>query len=349
VDLTLTAEQRMLVDAARATLARACPIARVRAMETDPRGWDPVLWREIVRLGWTGQLAPGGEGTFLEAVLVLEEMGRVLAPTPFLASCVLAPVLLRGAGDARLLPRIAAGELVATVALVEPGWRDEWGTPTLDSADGVLTGTKLFVPFARAADVLLVVARGATLVAVESRDGVACRRQETLGGDHLYAVTFAGARGTVLGPVAAAVEPARLHAAVGALAYAVGAAERALELTVEHAKTRVQFGRPIGSFQAVAHRCADMRSEIDAVRYLVYQAAWSLASGRPSALEAGAAKAYGNEALRRVFMHAHQVHGAIGFSTEHDLQLFTRRAKAVELSWGGAASHRERVAQAMGL
>jgi alkylation response protein AidB-like acyl-CoA dehydrogenase len=153
----------------------------------------------------------------------------------------------------------------------------------------------------------------------------------------------------VLGPVAAAVEPARLHAAVGALAYAVGAAERALELTVEHAKTRVQFGRPIGSFQAVAHRCADMRSEIDAVRYLVYQAAWSLASGRPSALEAGAAKAYGNEALRRVFMHAHQVHGAIGFSTEHDLQLFTRRAKAVELSWGGAASHRERVAQAMGL
>ena len=114
----------------------------------------------------------------------------------------------------------------------------------------------------------------------------------------------------------------------------VGAAERVLEMTVEYAKTRVQFGRPIGSFQAVAHRCVDMRSDLDALRYLVYQAAWSLAAARHSDLEVSAAKAYGNEALRRIFMHAHQVHGAIGFSTEHDLQLFTRRAKAAELHVG---------------
>jgi alkylation response protein AidB-like acyl-CoA dehydrogenase len=119
---------------------------------------------------------------------------------------------------------------------------------------------------------------------------------------------------------------------VASLAYAVGAAERALELSVEHAKTRVQFGRPIGSFQAVAHRCADMRSDLDAVRYLVYQAAWCLDARGSAELEVGAAKAYGNEALRRVFMHAHQVHGAIGFSIEHDLQLFTRRVKAIEVA-----------------
>jgi alkylation response protein AidB-like acyl-CoA dehydrogenase len=349
VDLTLSAEQRMLVEAVRATLARTCPIERVRTMEDDPRGYDPALWREMARLGWTGLLAPGGDATFLEAALVLEEIGRVLAPSPFLASCVLAPLLLRHTTERRLLERIAAGDLVATVALVEPGWHDEWGSPALQATDGVVTGTKLFVPFAAAADVLLVVTRGGMLVAVEHGAGVSCRRQETLGGDHQYAVTFAGAAGRVLGSVAAALDRARLHAAVGTLAYAVGAAERTLELTVEHAKTRVQFGRPIGAFQAVAHRCADMRSEIDAVRYLVYQAAWSLAAGRPSELEVGAAKAYGNEALRRVFMHAHQVHGAIGFSTEYDLQLFTRRAKACELGWGGAATHRERVARAMGL
>jgi alkylation response protein AidB-like acyl-CoA dehydrogenase len=350
VDLQLTAEQRMLVESARATLARACSTDQVRAMEADARGYDPDLWREMARLGWTGMLVPedaGGSGqTFLEAVLLLEEMGRVLLPSPFLGSCVLAPLLL---ADRQRLPDIAAGTVVPTIALVEPGWRDEWGTPALQSDDGVLTGTKLFVPFAATADLLLVVARGATLVAVERRDGVTCRRQETLGGDHQYEVTFAGARGDVLGSVASLLEAARLHAAVGTLAYAVGAAERALEITVDYAKTRVQFGRPIGSFQAVAHRCADMRSDIDAVRYLVYQAAWSLAAGRSSELEVGAAKAYGNEALRRIFMHAHQVHGAIGFSTEHDLQLFTRRAKAMELSWGAAASHRERVARAMGL
>jgi alkylation response protein AidB-like acyl-CoA dehydrogenase len=353
VDLTLTAEQRLLVDSARATLARACPVEHVRAMETDSRGYAPTLWREMARLGWTGMGVPeeaGGTGqTFLEVVLVLEEMGRVLLPSPFLTSCVMAPTLLRAVGDRRMLPRIAAGDLVATVALVEPGWRDEWGTATLASEDGLLTGTKEFVPFAPSSDVLLVVTKGASLVAVEGHDGVTCRRHETLGGDHQYRVTFAGARGQVLGSVATALEDMRLHAAVGTLAYAVGAAERALEISVGYAKVRVQFGRPIGSFQAVAHRCADMRSDVDAVRYLVYQAAWSLAHGRPSELEVGAAKAYGNEALRRVFMHAHQVHGAIGFSTEHDLQLFTRRAKAIELSWGSAASHRERVARAMGL
>ena len=353
MDLTLTAEQRMLVESARATLARACPAEHVRAMETDARGYDPGLWREMARLGWTGMLVPetdGGSGqTFLEAVLVLGEMGRVLLPSPFLVSCVIAPTLLRAVGDRRMPPRIAAGEVVATIALVEPGWRDEWGTAAIETTPGGLTGTKQFVPFAPCSDVLLVVTKGAALVAVERREGVACRRHETLGGDHQYEVTFAGACGEVLGSVASVLEAMRFHAAVGTLAYAVGAAERALELTVDYAKTRVQFGRPIGSFQAVAHRCADMRSDIDAMRYLVYQAAWSLAVGRPSELEVGAAKVYGNEALRRVFMHAHQVHGAIGFSTEHDLQLFTRRAKAIELSWGSAASHRERVARAMGL
>ncbi|MGH7893660.1 MAG: acyl-CoA dehydrogenase family protein [Candidatus Binatia bacterium] len=353
MDLTLTAEQRLLVESARATLGRVCPPSHVRAMEADARGYDPALWRDMARLGWTGILIDEEEGgsaqSLLEAVLLLEEMGRVLLPAPFLATGVIVPVLLRALAERRWLRAIAAGELVATPALVEPGWRDEWGALACTFRDGTVSGTKCFVPFAASADVVLVVTTGPRLVAVEGRAQVACERQQTLGGDLQYAVRFDRAAGVDLGPVGHALERARLHAVVGGLAYAVGAAERALEITVEYAKTRVQFGRPIGSFQAVAHRCADMRSDVDALRYLVYQAAWSLAAGRPSELEVGVAKAFGNEALRRVFMHAHQVHGAIGFSTEHDLQLFTRRAKAIELAWGSASAHRERVARAMGL
>jgi alkylation response protein AidB-like acyl-CoA dehydrogenase len=141
----------------------------------------------------------------------------------------------------------------------------------------------------------------------------------------------------------------QMRAAVASLAFMVGAAERVLEMTVDYARTRTQFGRPIGSFQAVAHRCVDMRSDIDAVRLLVRQAAWCIGERQAGMLAVSTAKAYGNEALRRIFMHAHQVHGAIGFSTEHDLPLFTRRAKAAELLWGSTAVHLERVATAMGL
>jgi len=361
MDLTLGPEQEMLVEAARAFLARTCTLADVRAFERDPCGFDPARWRELGALGWLGTELParygGGDSSFVETVLLLEEMGRVLLPSPFVATAVVAAPLILALGTEeqgrRWLPAVAAGECVATLALVEPGWRDPFGTPALQAGDGGLCGTKLFVPFAPDADVLLVAARGPSLVVLErGAVGVACVRLATLGGEPLYQVDLAGARGERLGGDGAA-GPALAHAldrgAVGTLAYMVGAAERTLEMTVEYASTRVQFGRPIGSFQAVAHRCADMRSDLDALRYLVYQAAWSLAAGRDAALAVAAAQAYGVEALRRLFMHAHQVHGAIGFSAEHDLHLFTRRAKAAELQWGAAAVHRERVARAMGL
>ena len=358
MDLTLAPEQEMLVRSARAFLARACPLAHVRAMEADARGFGSELWREMARLGWPGMALPtayGGGGLgFLDAALLLEEMGRVLLPSPYVATAVLAAPLVLAAGSEeerrRWLPRLAAGDAIATLALVEPGWRDEWGEVTTAARAGRVSGTKRFVPFAAAADLLLVAVRGGLVAVERGAAGVECTRQATLDGGHLYEVRFADAPAAALpAPAGVALERVRLHAAVATLAFATGAAARVLDMTVAHAKTRVQFGRPIGSFQAVAHRCADMRSDLDALRYLVYQAAWALSTGRAAELEASAAKAYGNEALRRLFMHAHQVHGAIGFSTEHDLQLFTRRAKAAELAWGSAALHRERVARAMGL
>jgi alkylation response protein AidB-like acyl-CoA dehydrogenase len=365
MDLAPSAEQRMLAEAARAVLARACPIGHVRDMERDPRGFSPAVWRELAGLGWPGMLGPPAARPLLDAVFVVEEMGRALLPSPFLPTAVVAVPLLAelatGAQQDRWVAAIAAGQAIATLALVEPGWTDEWGTPALAvRADGEgfrLDGRKMFVPFAAQADLLLVVVRaedggpGIALVGAGA-PGLAHERLTTLGGDPCYAVGFDGVRlgrdGLRAG-AGPALARARLRGTVASLAYAAGAAERALEMTVEYARTRVQFGRPIGSFQAVAHRCVDMRTDLDALRYLVYQAAWTLDAGRPADLEVSAAKAWGSEALRRIAMHAHQVHGAIGFSTECDLQLFTRQLKARELAWGSAASHRERVARAMGL
>ena len=364
MNLSLTAEQRLLAQSARAFLTRVCPISQVRTLASGAAGFDAVVWKEMAALGWLDAT----HRTFVEATLLLEEMGRVLLPSPFLVSAVLAAGLLRTLADdaqrQRWLAPMEAGDLVATLALAEPGWRDEWEEPRLAAhVDGEglhLTGVKTFVPFAQQAQLLLVWAGAGggdmLLVAIDSgAPDLEYARLATLGGDPAYEVKVSNLcvpLANVVGkPGAARAAIARTlsYAAVGSLAHAVGAADRVLEMTVEHARTRVQFGRPIGSFQAVAHRCTDMRSDIDALRYLVYQAAWCLDAGRSADLEVSAAKAYGNEALRRIFMHAHQVHGAIGFSTEHDLHLFARRAKATELTWGSTGLHLERVARAMGL
>jgi alkylation response protein AidB-like acyl-CoA dehydrogenase len=367
MDLELGDEQRMLVEAARAFVARSCPAALVRKLEASEEGFSREHWHAMGALGWPGIVLPeqhggGGRGV-LELALVCEALGRGPVPSPLIASATLAalPVLWAGteAQRARWLPGLASGEIIGAMALVEEGARDEREEPAMEAERGALSGTKLLVPFAAAADVLLVSARageGTTLFAVDPRrGGVLCDRIDAIGGDPLYAVTFDGVEvgpEDVIGPPGRArpvIDRALDHAGVAGLASMVGAAERTLEITTEHAGSREQFGRPIGAFQAVAHRCVDMRADIDALRYLVYQAAWMLQAAGDAALAVGAAAAYGSDALRRIFVNAHQVHGAIGFSMEHDLQLFSRRAKAFELTLGSAGRHRERVARAMGL
>jgi alkylation response protein AidB-like acyl-CoA dehydrogenase len=234
--------------------------------------------------------------------------------------------------------------------VIEPGMTDEWDDCRVDGGS-VLTGTKLLVPWASSADVIVATTADGLYMVERSADAVSCRSHEAIGGDPLFVVQMDDAPAERLGDGdhAAVVQRALEWVAVASLADAVGAAKRALELTIQHAKDRRQFGRPIGSFQAVAHRCVDMRTELDACRLLMQQAAWALDRGEGTQLEVAAAKAYGNDALRRIFQHAHQVHGAIGFSTEHELHRFTRRAKAFELSHGSTHHHLERVATAMGL
>ena len=365
MDLTLGEEQTLLVETARGVLAERCSAVDVRRVAETALGFDRETWHEIGALGWLGIETPealgGAAQGFVELVLLAEELGRALLPSPFVPGIAMALDLIQALADEaqreEWIPPLIGGEVVPTLALCEPGWRDPFGAPALEartSGAGVsLSGTKSFVPFAAAADVLIVSVAGPGVVRVEGdAPGVTYRRQGTGVGDPVYEVAFDAAPGVLLcrGPAAAAALAGALdRGSLASLAYATGAAERALELSVEHANTREQFGRVIGSFQAVAHRCVDMRSDIDACRVLVHQAAWSLAAYGRAPLEVGAARAFGLEALRQVARHAHQVHGAIGFSTEHDLHLYTRCLKATELQWGTATRARDEVARSMGL
>jgi alkylation response protein AidB-like acyl-CoA dehydrogenase len=356
MDLTLTEPQDMLVTTAREFLRRHWSPADVRRVERE--GFDPALWRAVSELGWPGLALPAGVGGtgqgMLELALVAEEMGRAACSCPLLPSTTLValPVLWAGSDSqrARWLPALARGEAIGAPALLEPGMRDEWGSVATTVAGGRVTGSKTLVPYAAIADVLVVSTDGGLVLVDTGAPGVSVRRQAVLGGDPLYEVAFDGAECAPLAAPASRVLARALdHAAVAAVAYATGLVDAALSLSVRHARDRVQFGRPIGSFQAIAHRCADIRADVDACRLLVQQAAWSLDESADARLHVAAAKAYGNDAVRRAFAHAHQVHGAIGFTTEHDLQLYSRRAKAFELTYGDADRHLATVAEAMGL
>ncbi len=355
MDLTPTPEQELLAESARAWVARACPIERVRDLELGG-AHDRRLFEEIAGLGWCGLPIPanaGGEGAgMLEFALVAEALGQGSVPTPLLSSVTLAalPLAWAGGATAPVARALARGQRIGTLALLEPGMRDEWSPATMPGPP--LRGTKLLVPWATAADVLIVATTSGLHVLDAVAPGVRVTPHRTLGGDPLAMVEFDGARANALevDDSDALLRRALDHAAVSHLAYAVGIAAGMLELAVEHARDRHQFGRPIGSFQAVAHRCADMRADVDACRFLAYQAAWALdRRGEDGRVEIAAALAYSKDALRRIARHAHQMHGAVGFSTEHDLHLFSRRAKAFELTWGTASHHRERLATAMGL
>ena len=333
MDLELSDEQRMLADAARAFVSR-------RDAGTD-------TWRQMVALGWTAL------PTATDLVVVCEALGWGALPSPLITSSI-AACAISWASSAqqqdRWLRPLAAGDMVGTFAVLEAGMADEWDEPSIGGG-GALTGTKLLVPWAATADVMLVAAVDGLFVVEPHAGGVRCEAHHGTDAEPLFAVELQDAPAHRLGEAdhGAILRRALDWAATARLADAVGAAARALDLTLQHAKDREQFGRPIGSFQAVAHRCVDMRTDLDAARYLMYQAAWALDSKESADLEVATAKAYGNEALRRIFGHAHQVHGAVGFSTEHELHRFTRRAKAFELSYGSTDHHLDRVANAVGL
>ena len=369
MDLGPTEVQQMLKTSAQEFLSRECPISLVREMEDDPRGYNDDLWRQIVSLGWTGVPFPeqygGTGGDFLDLAVLLEEMGKALVPGPFFSTVVLGGMTVMDGGTggqkSDLVGRICNGTLLMTMALNEPSATYEpWGIETAAKKQGgnyLISGTKLFVPDAHVAHNIIVPARtsserdperGITLFMVPSgTDGMQINRINTIGSERQFEVSLDGVNVpavSVLGEVGAGwplVRHALQRATAGHCLEMLGGANAVLDMTVDYVIQRTQFGRPVGSFQAVQHHCAQMATDVEGSRNIAYQAAWRLAEGMEAQREISMAKAWISGAYRRVCSTAHQCHGAIGFTQEHNLQLYTRRAKVHELSYGDTHYHKE--------
>jgi alkylation response protein AidB-like acyl-CoA dehydrogenase len=376
LDFGFNEEQEMLRQSARGLLEKECPSTLVRKLMEDERGYDPGLWKKMAELGWTGLVIPeefGGAGlSYVDLVLVLEEMGRVALPSPFIWT-VMAAEAIRRAGSAvqkqSLLPKIAAGDLIATPAWLEAS--ANWGPEGITmaarpSGSGfTLDGAKLFVNDGHIADCLLVAARtggggadGITLFAIEpKRAGITITPLKTMDqtrklAEIKFANVEAGA-GDVIGEAGKGWETLSAVIDRGKVMLAaemMGGAQKVLETTVDYAKIRVQFGRPIGSFQAVQHKCANMMIDIEGAKSAVYYAAWAVSNeSAESALAAALAKAAASDAFRRVSADGIQLHGGIGFTWDHDMHLYFKRAKSSEFTFGDATWNRELVAREINL
>jgi alkylation response protein AidB-like acyl-CoA dehydrogenase len=365
VDFGFTPEQEMLRTSVRKLLDAECPSTLVRAMLADPTAHAPALWRQLADLGLLGILVPaehGGQGgTFLDLVVALEEMGRALVPGPFIATTLAGLAVTLGGSAAqqqRLLPELAAGTYPATLAIgvgedappcvAEPadtGWRLRGEIPFVMDAHVAATS---IVPARIGEAITLFVVPAATtpgIVVTPLRTVDMTRRLCTMRCDATLPAT--AVLGTV-GGGAPIVRRVREHAAVGLAVEAVGVAQRALDLSVAYANERTQFGRPIGSFQAVKHKCVDMMVAIETARSLAYYAAWAVSENAPDVASAVAmAKAYASDVATTVTSEAIQVHGGIGFTWEHDLHLYHRRALAIGAAFGSAVAQREIVASAL--
>jgi alkylation response protein AidB-like acyl-CoA dehydrogenase len=379
MDFGFSEEQEMLRDAAKRFLADNCPTTFVRKMMAHETAHDADFYKKLVELGWPGLLIPeqygGTGGTFLDLTVIMEEAGKALLPGPFFATALLgAPLILEGGSDAQkkeLLPKIAAGDLLATLAIAEPSGRFDPGGITLKAEKKgkgyVLSGEKLFVPDAHIANCIGVAARtqqgsnpeqGISLFLVPGGSkGLTVTQLKTVDMTRrLCHLKFDGVEVGADGLVGAEnqgwpILQRTLDVAVAGLcAEIVGTAQRALDMSVDYAKTRVQFGKPIGAFQAIKHKCVDMMVAVENARSLTYYACWTVDERVPEAATAvPMAKAYASDMCKNVTSEAIQVHGGIGFTWEHDMHLFHRRALAGEANFGNAPIHRETVAKSLAL
>jgi alkylation response protein AidB-like acyl-CoA dehydrogenase len=364
-------EQDELRRTVRAFLEQKSPEAEVRRLMDTSEGYDPAIWKQMGQeLGLQGLAIPeefGGQGYgWVELGVVLEEMGRALLCAPFFSSVVLAANTLLHSGDdaakKSYLPGIASGETIATVAFTEPSGKwDEAGITmqaTASGGDFTLNGTKMFVLDGNTANVIIVAARtgkGVSLFAVEG-DAAGLTRTSLSTMDQTRKqskVEFADTPATLVGVEGegwSVLSTVLDLAAVGLAAEQVGGAQKVLEMAVEYAKVRVQFGRPIGSFQAIKHKCADMLLEVESAKSAAYYGMWCAAEMNdelPSV--ASLAKAYCSEAYFHATAENIQIHGGIGFTWEHPAHLYFKRAKSSELLFGDPTYHRELLAQRIGI
>ena len=350
----LSESQQILKDTARKFFAGESPIAAVRkAMETET-AYDAALWTKLAEQGFTGIVTPeeyGGMGLGkVELALLMEEAGYALLPGPFFSTVALAATVIDACASPeqkkKYLERIATGQARATVAVVEDN--GSWGIRSLGlgASGNKLNGTKLFVTDAAAADFMVVVGVEGVFVVEAKAPGVHIQPMKGMDlARKIYSVEFKNAPAEKLSN-AGGLSRALDVATTALCAEMTGGMQRVLELTVGYAKTRKQFGKPIGIFQAVQHLCADMYLETESSRSATYYAAWALEENMPDAEAAvSVAKMYASDASRTVGNRGIQVHGGMGFTWENDIHLYYRRAKASETMLGDATFHRERIAR----
>ena len=379
MDFGFNQEQELLRATARKFLESECTSEFVRTRMAEPAGVTDAFWSKLAEQGWLGLIYPeayGGAGLgFVDLTVLMEEMGRAVMPGPFFSTVLLGGLAILEAGsDAQKkewLGKISAGEAKVTLAFTEPNARWDAAAVTVTARESggkfTLSGTKLFVLDAHLADALVVVARtregkrpeeGLSLFLVpRAAKGVDVKLLPTMDQTRkLCEVTFAdvvvgadalvGAKDGAWAPLSRVLD----RATVALCAEMCGGAQRVLDMTTEYAKIRIAFGKPIGSYQGVKHKAADMLVEIENAKSLTYYAAWAVDENVPEApLAASMAKAYVSDAFRKAAGTGIQLHGGIGFTWEHDLHLYFKRAKSSEFSFGDATWHRERVAQLINL
>jgi alkylation response protein AidB-like acyl-CoA dehydrogenase len=379
MDFGFNEEQEMLRATARKFLENECTSEFVRKRMAEDAGVTEEFWTKLAEQGWLGLIYDeeyGGSGLgIVDLTVLMEEMGRAVMPGPFFSTVLLGGLTIKEAGSAahkkEWLSKIAAGKAKATLAWTEPNARwDAAGVTTTAKELGkgfVLNGVKLFVPDAHLADVLVVVARTREGKSPEDGIGLFLVPKDAKGLQIKLLPTMDQTRklcevrlndvsvgaDAVLGdkhggwaPLARVLE----RATVALCAEMCGGAQRVLDMTTDYAKIRIAFGKPIGSYQGVKHKAADMLVDVENSKSLTYYAAWAVDENVPeAALAASMAKAYTSDAYRKVSGAGIQLHGGIGFTWEHDLHLYFKRAKSSEFAFGDATYHREKVAQLINL
>lgn len=376
MDLRFTEEQEMLRKAVRDFLSTECPKEKVRELEKSEIGYSPDIWHEIANLGWLGLTIPekygGNEMSFLHLALLIEEMGRNIYPSPFLPTVMSTlPIIEEGTEEQRenILPRIAIGDLIVTMAIWEESGTFDTAeintTAALLGNEYWINGIKLFVEMGHVADYFIVVAKAQeeavpeeqiTLFVVDAKSpGITCEVIPTIAKDKLCQVQFSDVKvpiENVLGkpnsgwPI---IRNIMRRGAIAKCAESLGGMQSCVDMTVDYSKERVQYGRPIGAFQALQHIMADMWTTLQTGRYLTYKAAWMESEGIDCTKEASMAKSYVNEAYKFVSKWGVRLHGAIGTSLDHDISLYYRIAKAADTAFGSTDMHREIVAEQIGL
>ncbi len=376
MDLRFTETQEILKKMARDFLTTECPKTLVRKLEQSEKGYSPELWKKMAELGWMGLIIPeeyeGIGYTFQDLVVLLEEIGKNILPGPLVATITSTFSILEAGSEEQkkeLLPKIAQGELILTTALLEgDGVFDASGIAVKATSKGddfIINGTKLFVEMAHVANYILCVTRtkdgtspekGITLFIVDSTTpGISCEVIPTIAADKLCEVRFENVnvpKKNILGKIDEGwpiVEMMLRKGAIAKCAESIGAIQTCVEMTVAYSKERVQYERPIGAFQALQHKMADMWTAMETSRYLVYEAAWMESEGLPCAKEASMTKAYVNEVYKNTSKWAVRLHGAIATSADHDIPLYYRRSLASDIAFGNTDFHREIVAQKIGL